>query len=104
MAPSASSNLPNDLIIAIATSLKRVGDSSADLLNFILVSRRWRDLGLPIFYGNITLTSTTLLKFVTSFDGPSNNRSRHVRSLTVRVEPNVNTSMAIVFAANSPPT
>jgi len=103
MTLSAPGNLPDDLIIAIAISLKHVGYGTADLLNFILVCTRWRELGLPIFYSNITLANTTLLKFVNSFDRSSQNRSRYVRSLTVRLEPNVNTSYQTFFGTTSPP-
>jgi hypothetical protein len=84
MVPPTPFNLPDDLVIAVATELKRVGGSTADLLNFTLVSKRWQNLGLPIFYGNITLTNATLVRFVYSFNATAH--GKHVRSLTARFE------------------
>ena len=84
MAHSAPFNLPDDLVILIATELKREGGTTTDLLNFTLVSKRWQHLGLPIFYGNITLTNTTLVRFVDSFNAGT--YGGYVRSLTARFE------------------
>jgi hypothetical protein len=76
--------LPDDLVIAITTELKRVEGSTADLLSFTLASKRCHRLGLPIFYGNITLANATLGRFVNSFNTEAH--GKHVRSLTARFE------------------
>jgi hypothetical protein len=101
---STLSNLPDDLVIAIATELKRVGGSTADLLSFTLVNKRCRRLGLPIFYGNITLTNATLVRFVNSFNADA--YGKHVRSLTARFEADVGvhpTTVAMFTSPASPP-
>lgn len=84
MTHSTRFNLPDDLVVAIATELKRVGGTLVDLLNFTLISKRWQHLGLPIFYGNVALTNTTLIRFVDSFNAAT--YGKHVRSLTARFE------------------
>ncbi|KAF1996999.1 hypothetical protein P154DRAFT_300386 [Amniculicola lignicola CBS 123094] len=84
MASSVIVALPDDIIIVIAAQLKRGSNSNAALLAFILVSRRWHQLGLRIFYGNIALSNKTLERFTSSFN--TSVHSKHVRSLTVRIE------------------
>jgi hypothetical protein len=101
---STLSNLPDDLVIAIATELKRVGGSTADLLSFTLASKRCHRLGLPIFYGNTTLTNATLVRFVNSFNAEAH--SKHVRSLTARFKADAGvhpTTLAMFTGPVGPP-
>jgi hypothetical protein len=101
---SSLSNLPDDLVIAIATELKRVGGSTSDLLSLTLASKRWHRLGLPIFYANLTLTNATLVRFVNSFNADAH--GKHVRSLTARFEADAGvhpTTLAMFTGPAGPP-
>jgi hypothetical protein len=76
--------LPDDIVIAIATQLKRRNASNRDLISFILVCKQWHQLGRRVLHGNIALASTTLIPFARSFNASA--YAGEVRSLTLRVE------------------
>ncbi|KAF2874776.1 hypothetical protein BDV95DRAFT_603569 [Massariosphaeria phaeospora] len=84
MASVELSALPNDIIIAIATQLRRQHSSNVDFLAFILVNKQWHQLGLRVFYGNIALTDSTLAPFTESFNVLAYGKC--VRSLTLKIE------------------
>lgn len=84
MASSGLNGLPDDIIIAIATQLKWDINSNTNLLAFILVTKRWYQLGLQSFYGNIALGIMNLEQFTRSFVVSAH--GNYVRSLTLRIE------------------
>ncbi|KAH7356063.1 hypothetical protein BKA66DRAFT_474169 [Pyrenochaeta sp. MPI-SDFR-AT-0127] len=77
-------HLPDDIIIAVATQIKRQSPTNVDLSSFILVCKRWHQLGLRLLYGNIALGNTDLKRFADSFD--ASKYGNEVRSLTLRIE------------------
>ncbi|KAF1842545.1 uncharacterized protein K460DRAFT_409948 [Cucurbitaria berberidis CBS 394.84] len=74
--------VPDDILIAIATQLKRNDSGTSHLFAFIQVSRRWHMLGLPLLYGNISVTTRGLERFANIF---LPKYGKLVRSLSLRV-------------------
>jgi len=84
MASSGLAVLPDDIIILIATCVKQKNSTNTDLRSFVLVCKRWYQLSLHIFYGNIALRNASLERFTNSFIASAH--GQYVRSLTLRVE------------------
>lgn len=76
-------NVPDDVLIAIATQLKRNKSAAQDLLAFIKVSARWHALGIPLLYGNISIPTRRIEPFAHAFI--SFKYAKLVRSLSICV-------------------
>lgn len=76
--------LPDDILIVITTQLKRTSSKNGDLFSLLLVSKQWYQITVPILYGNVALTDTTIGKFGRCLNAPR--YSFHLRSLTLHIE------------------
>ncbi|OAL43204.1 hypothetical protein IQ07DRAFT_685784 [Pyrenochaeta sp. DS3sAY3a] len=74
-------NVPDDVLIAIAAQLKRNASAAQDLLAFIKVSARWHALGIPLLYGNISISTRRIEPFAHGF--VSSKYAKLVRSLSL---------------------
>ncbi|ORX93273.1 hypothetical protein BCR34DRAFT_594728 [Clohesyomyces aquaticus] len=83
MESSNISILPDDIMITVATELRRSDSARADLSAFVLVQKRWYHIGIPVLYGNIAFSVTTIKRLRTSF--PAEKFGEHVRSLTLQI-------------------
>jgi hypothetical protein len=103
MNSQAQISLPDDIIIAITTQLKRTSPTNGDLFSVLLVSKQWYQTTIPILYGNIALTGSTVGKFGNCFNAAKYNF--HIRSLTLHIEADNETESTYVMVpdANTEP-
>lgn len=96
--PSNMATLPDDVVYAIATQLKGVSSSNADLFAFLLVCQQWYQLGVRILYRNLALTDFILERFIDSF--VASTHGQYVRSLSMRFDLDYENQEAEVHVPN----
>lgn len=79
---STMSSLPDDLVIALAAHLKQQSVTN-NLLQFILVCKRWYQLGHHVLYRNVALNDTTVERFAVLFNAEK--YGDRIRSLSVQL-------------------
>lgn len=85
MAASSFSNIPNDLLVAVLTQLKRTTQTNQDLTSCSLVNRRWCLVTAPILYGNIALKQDNTIRFCEHLE--ASKYGAYIRSLTICLQP-----------------